>query len=367
MTDDLTLLREAWGPDERPSPEALRRARAALLNRIDESGTPAARIVHNGSQPHSQARSQPHSRPPSRPGLRPRGVLRRWPVRIGLTMAAVVLAVIAGVTVENLGQVDEQDRREPVIAALPFAKPANAAEVLENAAASAVRRPDVVARPDQWLYQEIRTTTTVKGGGVATGGPYETTTERSWYRIDGEQRALIDGTGRLVVKSQGDDQERWVTGPPYAELAALTTPEAVLDWLRSSRTAGLSMDKAANRRNQSAFRALNAVLRHNVLPATVEAAVYRAIGRLGGAHVNLDAVNVDGRPAISVGWVTEGWLAEEIMLDPRTYRFIGERSIAIADHRIDATDGNVFVRKGTLQIELVRVAAAIVDKPGDTR
>jgi hypothetical protein len=344
------MLREAWGPDEQPAPAAQRRARVALLDRIQGAAAPTADSVHNGTQPRS----------------RRRGWTRGWPARVGLTAAAVALAVVGGVTVENLGQVDGRGRGEPVVAALPFARPANAAEVLENAATLAARRPDAVARPDQWVYQETRTTTTVKAGGAATGGPYETITQRSWHRIDGQQTAYVDEAGQLVVKRQGDDQTYWV-GHSYAELAKLTTPEAVLDWLESIRKAAppeRERDTSPDGRDANAFSMLSAVLRYNVLPAAVEAAVYRAIGQLGGTHVNLNAVNVDGRPAIGLGRVTEGWLAEEIMLDPQTYRFIGERSIAVADHRLDR---NLFVPKGTLQIELIRVAAAIVDKPGDTQ
>jgi len=75
---------------------------------------------------------------------------------------------------------------------------------------------------------------------------------------------------------------------------------------------------------------------------------------------------VDGRPALAVARVQDGWLREEILLDPQTYHLIGERAIAIADHRASSDDGAWTVKKGTIERLVTRSAAAIVDKPGQT-
>ena len=98
----------------------------------------------------------------------------------------------------------------------------------------------------------------------------------------------------------------------------------------------------------------------------VEATIFRAIGQLSRVTLDRDAVNVDGRRALALGRLEEGWLSDEILLDPNTFELIGERSIAIADHTSTALDGTTTVNKGTLENQLVRTAAAIVDKPGQT-
>lgn len=50
---------------------------------------------------------------------------------------------------------------------------------------------------------------------------------------------------------------------------------------------------------------------------------FQALGRLSGVTLVPDAVNLDGRPALALARVQGGWLREEILLDPRTYRLIG--------------------------------------------
>jgi hypothetical protein len=46
----------------------------------------------------------------------------------------------------------------------------------------------------------------------------------------------------------------------------------------------------------------------------VEAACFQALGRLSGVTLVPGAVNVDGRPALAVARVHEGWLRDEILL-----------------------------------------------------
>jgi hypothetical protein len=108
---------------------------------------------------------------------------------------------------------------------------------------------------------------------------------------------------------------------------------------------------------------LSAILRDHVLPPKQEAALFRAIKQIPGVTL-AGKVDAAGRPAIALGRTTEGWLREELLLDPTTYAYLGERSIAIKDHILKGGDGTAKVKKGTLQLQSVRLAARIVDKPG---
>jgi hypothetical protein len=52
----------------------------------------------------------------------------------------------------------------------------------------------------------------------------------------------------------------------------------------------------------------------------VEAAFFRALGRLSLVTSVPDAVNLDGRPALALARVRDGWLRDEMLLDPKTYQ-----------------------------------------------
>ncbi|WP_165978115.1 hypothetical protein [Actinomadura darangshiensis] len=55
-----------------------------------------------------------------------------------------------------------------------------------------------------------------------------------------------------------------------------------------------------------------------------------------------------------------------MLLDPKTYRYRGERSITVQDHAHEGDDGKkTVVKRGTLQFMAVRMAAGIVEEPGD--
>lgn len=96
----------------------------------------------------------------------------------------------------------------------------------------------------------------------------------------------------------------------------------------------------------------------------MEAAIFRAITTIPGVTLNKNAVDVAGRPTIAVARVAEGYLNEEILLDRRTYRYVGERIIAIKDHTDTASDGTWRVKKGAIVDLETRTAWSIVDKPG---
>jgi hypothetical protein len=332
MIDEISALRAAAPHDCRPGPVVESRARTALLEHIRSD-----RVVG-----------------------RPVAPRRRWTLRLGLTAAAVVATVVAGVAVENLGGVDDTGRPAPVVAGLPFARPANAAEALANAAVSAIRRSPVTPRPDQWVYQERRQID-VPGNARAAVPPFTYTTYRTWRRLDGTQVAeLVDG--RLVVQDQGL--------PPgavgddllyYAKISALTTPEAALAW--ASRQTPIDARRADT--YTQAFNRLNAALRSYVLPPAVEAAIYQAISRIEGIRITPGQVDLDGRPAVALGLVRDG-VSQEILLDPHTYRYVGERAIVVEDHTVSTENGERGFRAGEVLNQEVMVVAAIVDGPGDT-
>ncbi|MDQ7905157.1 CU044_5270 family protein [Phytohabitans sp. ZYX-F-186] len=333
MMDELRMLREVFGPDEAAPPAAWERSRTALLDRIRAAEAPAAPRGHRRT--------------------------RRWPVLAGLIAAAAAVGVVGMVAVENLGTPVARDGnvldQRHAGGALPFARPASAAEVLENAAWTVSRKPWVAPRPDQFMYKEARVLVNDKAlteqapNGPLVPGRTSVVRTQEWTRIDARVWANMD-EGKLVVRHQ---ERGMVWGEiPYDDLARLTTPEAVLAWQRAPKPYGVELD---------------ALLSRYVLPPAVEAAVFRAIARQEGVRLNPDAVNIDGRPAVGLGVTVDGYRSQELLFDKQTYALIGERSVAIADHTKVALDGTSHIRKGDLFRQAVYTASIIVDKVGDTR
>jgi hypothetical protein len=332
--DDLTTLRDAWDRPAPPSAAAHAAARAALLERA------SARTA--GTAP---------------------GRARRFRLpRMGLRIAAVgaLAATIAtGVTVAQvLGGVGKDGRPRSGVPGLPAGSVANAQTVLAQAAQRAQGRRFAPPRPDQWSYIETRSTApgSPRIGTVQTPrSPLKTRIDRHWTRADGKKVALYRN-GKLAITATGGF-------PPtgYASLAALPRdPDALLAYVAKDVPHATEEE-----RWDHTFDSLGSLLNANaVLPPWEEATIYRALAKVPGVTLNKGAVDVEGHPALAVSRVGEGWLREEILLDRKTYALLGERSIAIKDHVGSDDDGSWTIKKGTIGDLTVRLAAGIVDRPG---
>jgi hypothetical protein len=247
--------------------------------------------------------------------------------------------------------------------------------VLYRAADSAQTRAFTAPRDDQWTYIETRNISPGKPlyGQVQTPKtPLKTKIDRTWTRADGKQVAFFEN-GRLVVSPSGGAM------PPqdYASVAALPRdPDALLAWVYKQGVPGMVKKDP---RDSRAFGLLGGILRNNVLPPQLEATIYRALAKIPGVTLNKGAVDIAGRPALGVAYVTEGWVNQEILLDRKTYAYRGDRSIVVKDHtetisdqKLEGKDGKMHVdkggtwtvKKGTIDVLILRTAAGIVDKPG---
>jgi hypothetical protein len=303
--NDLQTLHDVFDPPAAPSSGARAEARAALLER---------------------ARRRPR---------------RRRALVAALAAAGVAVAVVA----TNLGGSGPDGLRGVPIAS---------AEVLERAAAAAEGKPFTPPRDDQWIYFEDRWQD--KDGNVEM--------ERSWRRADGGGMAWIDEHGRLRVEATP-----WPKGRPrpqleqgYKGLARLPTdPDALLRWAYNQAK---NITGAGLTEHGDVYGLFNHILRGNVVPPDLEAAVFRALKRVPG--VELTTVEVLGRPAYSLGQ-TEDWLHEELLLDRETYTYLGERSTVTKHTWIDpmkAGNETGEIRKGE-KVVSARIETAIVDEPGE--
>jgi hypothetical protein len=327
VTDDITALREGWGEVEPPSPDAQDRARAALLVRMVEGEASAPKRA-----------TQVKARGWRQPG---------WAWWSGLATLGTTAAVIAGVVaVGGLGPGTSPTQTRPPQRPAHVAG-GSIAQTFELAAMYAETEPFTPPRPDQWTYVELKI---VRGKIAQDKGQVVRETTRSWTRADGRQSAMmVDGKLEILGTPGGQ-----VTPPQdYPTLAGLPTdPKALLDWLRSRELS-----------DEDSFAACSSMLRDNVLPPSVKAALLRALALIPGVTQSSKPVDFDGRPAIAVGLVRDGWLREDILLDPATHEFLGGRTVVVKDH---TTSTGVTLKRGDVEVELVRTAGKIVDAPGKT-
>jgi len=325
MNDEISILRDTFEPTA-PSPAAEQRARTSLQNRIDGTAPRRRRAL-------------------------------RLPIAVGMATAAAVVAAFAinGIDRTAPSTPSPQTVSPTKAAAVPYLRPVSAAQVLENAAWTAEQQKWTDPTPQQFMYVETlemrnqRAYEQKHPNGALLPGKAQYRKIQVWDRVDGQVQASRQN-GKLVTKKQGEDREYWIR-LSWPTIAALTTPGKVRAWVANPGPVGVDPDALAGQ---------------YVLPPAVKAAVYRYLAGQPGMKVNPAAVNIDGRPAIGLGRVVDGYLAQELLFDKQTYALVGERLIAIAEHTTHADDGTVVTHKGDLFRQVIYSKLIIVDRPGDT-
>jgi hypothetical protein len=335
MTDDLTTLRDCFdAPD--PAPGARAFARAALLERA--AAETAGAVVQLAAAP---ARSRS-----SRIGR-----------RVAAVGAAAAVMATAFMVLENIGGTGRDGGPNAIVPGLSVPA-ANAAEVLERAAtASAARREFVPPRDDQWIYTAER----------VTGSDGEPMTQQQWARADGGAQAWIDEAGKLQIQAMdrpSDHPARRGVLEGYPLVASLPTDPAALRQWAYDRADGNWSNGPNSTSEEEIFLFFNHILRGNVMPPELEAAIFRVMSDLPG--LTIENVEMFGSPAIAVGYESD-WLRDEILLDPQTYEYVGERATVTRDATIDpdkAGNATGEVHEGS-QVLAERLDIAVVDEPGE--
>ena len=335
--DDIIALRESWSEVEPPSLDAQNRARAALLDRIAEREA----TVPNRSE-------QVTSRGWRLPG---------WAWRSGfatLGAAALVAGVVAvGGLNQSIAPPGTQPTQQP-----RNVQGGSVAQIFELAAMHAENESFTPPRSDQWTYVELKI---VRPGKLAEHkGQARSETNQSWVRADGRQQAWISD-GKLEIAAEAPEARQTMPPQDYAAVAALPTdPQALLDWLRTHVPSSQG-DKA--RRDVESYGALESMLRDNVLSPTVKATALRALALIPGVTQSTEPVDFNGRPAIAVGMVQDGWRREDILFDPTTHEYLGGRTLVVKDQTLPE---GIKLKKGDVEVELIRITGKIVDAPGRT-
>jgi hypothetical protein len=321
--DEISILRETSGPDPEPSAAAEQRARNALRGRMAPRTRASWRL--------------------------------RVPLVVGVATAAAVVAAVAlgnaggGTRVPSISE--QGPGQTQAVATVPYLRPVNAAQVLENAAWTVEQETWTDPAPTQFMYVETQEMRNPKAyeqkapNGALLPGKAKYRKVQVWNRIDGQVQATMRN-GKLDTLRQGQ-HGTYFAFVPWSQIVKLTTPDAITAYLKDPEGGVMAVP--------------DALAGQYVLPPEVKAAIFRYLAQQPGMKVNPDAVNLDGHPAIGLGRVVEGYLSQELLFDRQTYTLIGERLIAIKNER-GAGDG----RKGDLYRQVIYRKMAIVDRPGET-
>jgi hypothetical protein len=299
--DELELVGRRYEQVAPPRPQVIESGHARLLDAI-------------GSTPRRAARG------------------RRIAVRLAVAATAVGALVAGLTTVRDRG-------------AAP-AVPAGSAAVrlAERAETVARREPLVTMGPHQWVY--------VRSMQRGLKARPERRVVESWIRMDGRRFPA----GRLPLAVRGTV----LTGLPEDPEAALTRLYAEVDRIRAEpRSKGRVTEYVAGiigvPRDAAVFDFVTRLLdAYDVAPRS-QATLYGALSRLPGVDVLPDVPDAAGRHGVAFSIATSDASRLELILDPRTYHFLGLRDVITRDHG----------RNEEVSYWVARLSAQPVARPGE--
>jgi hypothetical protein len=252
---------------------------------------------------------------------------------------------------------------------------ATAAELVAYATRAAAALPPFSPGPHQWIYTEIlRAASSAGAGGFLFGPPDKRQTVRNWMRVDHRKSAALEH-GKLVITALSTSLNLPPQPRGHRQIVAGELegwPSTSYRYLNSlpSDPVRLRAVIAANVQHQhggardtAIFDAIYNLLQSTVLPPRLNAALYGVLTRLPGVHFDA-ATDLAGRPGQGLYMVREGYLKMEIVVNPRSYAYMGYEDVAVRAHTAVATDGTRQIRKGQVLGWESLLASGIVDRPG---
>jgi hypothetical protein len=316
--DDLQLLREMRSDIGSPASATLARGRTKLMARIDST-----------------------SRPGSKTDTHAKGILSpiRFRRRVLVASAAAAL-LVGGIVVAD------------VVRPTGPGATAEAAEVLNNAAAATIQTSDPVVGPGQYL--KIQSTNLWSSAAVDQSGntyqwldtekmtmsiPANREGEWVWERSGRIPTTFFDEASReYVVRTQTGGTEAYVlrgangafygpgsesTFPSPSYLGSFSRdPRMLLDDIyQKTRGKGQSADGEA-------LVFIADLLRTGLVPGELRATLYQAAALIPGVTVTDAQATLDGRKGIAIGRVEDSsHFRQDIIIDPESGLTIGEREV----------------------------------------
>jgi hypothetical protein len=276
----------------------------------------------------------------------------RWRWRRLAVSGALALALLSVLLIAQNMRVGSSN------SLLPGAAVASAVDLGDRAAAAVEDAPYRKPRPKQWVYVQFETTAQFDMNQWWKGGTGRATVEQ-WRRVDGTAYADVDENGKIRVRDFSDQPRPVIAGGPNVGLAnyhSLPTDSAAL--LARLRTR--YRDQVGPSTDGGVFDTISTMLA-DPLPPRLRATLYRILPTLAGVRLDRDAVDATGRHGVAFTLDDDPY-RNVIILDSRTYQYLGHYVYAIRDYQRRASEG--VLKKGTYLTSIAQLAQGIVDRPG---
>lgn len=291
--------------------------------------------------------------PAASPARRRRLPFAAIPLAAGALAAVLALALAAG------GLRDRQPSASGSDAA-GGSDGASAAALLDRIATVAASRPEREIRDDQYIC----ITSTVAYAAMSESDlrldkPHR---RQVWLSVDGSGSGLLRENGEEIELEStetpapgldaGVDPGPSLNSPTYRYLETLPTDPDVLLKKIYEETEG-----AGPGPHEEAFVTIGELLREQLVPPEVSAALYRAAAMIPGVTVVDDAVDAAGRHGVAVARTHDGERVEWIF-DRQTLEYRGERGVMVRD--------TTWAEAGQVTATTAVLSRAVTDEPGQT-
>jgi hypothetical protein len=247
----------------------------------------------------------------------------------------------------------------------PAATP-SLADVMNTAAQTVGKGPGSEPLPSQWIYENW----------VEAGNQSQTDVDAAgfWTRYDGKLVAenARDGKGVKVVEPVKDDPGHPSPESWYRIMNSL--PDDAAKLLGKLRAETLIQTHGSTQAARDFDAVTQCLAQPALLPPAAHSRLFRALATIPGVQIDEHpAPDLLGRPVISITFtgstIGNSTVASvhELLLDPHTYAFRGERVTALEDGEIGQSAGKTeHVNKGQTWFNAALKDAAVVHEPGAT-
>ncbi|RMI45468.1 hypothetical protein EBO15_09655 [Actinomadura harenae] len=306
---------------------------------------------------------------PASAAVRPRRARR---LKFGLAAGLAAAAVTAGVVAVSPGP-GRKPLGSPVIHTMPVA----AVQILQRAADHVDKAPELHPRPGQFLVFDSRTMNPVDTISNGRAAHYLSRAKRTiWLPVEGDATHGVLWTQGLVPLPYPG----WPIPPEAREEAGRSSLGKAADvdhraeWLRNdfAYLSRLPADPAkmyehlythlgnGSQADAQAWSNVGGMLTEAYMPAPQRAALFRAAAAIRGVTTVGKAVDAAGRTGIAVALVVPGsGIRDEYIFTPKTYQYLGQRSVVTDAAQAGAPVGSVLTSTAQLTVRVAERAPAI--------
>ena len=249
------------------------------------------------------------------------------------------------------------------------------AQLVDYATRAAVIASGRAPAPHEWVFVKTEVADSSAGsGGFLFGPPDKRVIGLGWIRVDRREVAGLDAKvaaglsssevvhGNIAISpSDGWSLTGWKS-IRYSYLASLPADPARLE------SVILANGHSGIPGHVAVFDAISTLLEGEIqgawIPPKLAATMYRVLQRLPGVHFE-SGTDLAGRSGIGLYMVIDGWYKQELVINPQTYTYMGDKVVAITAHKDVGTDGTRYIRKGQVLGWEALLASAIVRRVGE--